>query len=101
MHRMDLAVRQLKGQGIVILCRNCKIRHTLRIDAWEAGPENPPRSYFAAGLLACARGHAKALTVHAVDVVRDYVDLGCAECRTTYPFRLIECVTRSVEASGQ
>lgn len=97
MHRMDLVVRQIKGQGIVIRCRQCSIRHTLRVSAWEVSPDNGHAPVLSEALLACAREHPKAVTLHQVDVVRDYVDLACAECRTTHPFRLVECVTRPIE----
>ena len=108
MHRLDLAVRQLKGSGIVVACRQCKIRHTVRLGRRAEEPEAPfgdevplfaePLRACAAThlpLRACAATHLPAVGVHAVDVVRDALDLSCAQCRATYPFRIIECVTRS------
>lgn len=98
MHRLDLAVRQLKGSGIVVVCRQCKIRHTVRLGRPVEAPEVPFGDgvpLFAEPLLACVATHLPAIGVHAVDVVRDALDLSCAQCRATYPFRIIECVTRS------
>ena len=98
MHRLDLVVKQLKGSGIMVACRQCKIRHTVRLGRWAEDQEVPfggEGPLFAAPLLACAATHLPAIGVHAVDVVRDVLDLWCAECRVTYPFCIIECVTRS------
>lgn len=98
MHRLDLVVRQLKGSGIIVACRQCKIRHTVRLGRWaenQGGPPGDEGPLFAAPLLACAATHLPAIDVHAVDVVSDALELWCADCRATYPFRIIECVTRS------
>ncbi len=98
MHRLDLAVRQLKGSGIVVVCRQCKIRHTVRLGRRAEEPEAPSGDevpLFAESLLRCVATHLTAIGVHAVDVMRDALDLSCAQCRATYPFRIIECVTRS------
>ncbi len=98
MHRLDLAVRQLKGSGIVVACRQCKIRHTVRLGHRTEEPEGPSGDevpLFAEPLRACAATHLTAIGVHTVDVARDALDLSCARCRATYPFRIIECVTRS------
>ncbi len=99
MHRLDLAVRQLKGSGIVVACRQCKIRHTVRLGRPVEAPEVPSGDevpLFAESLRACAATHLTAIGVHTVDVVRDALDLSCAQCRVTHPFRIVECVTRSV-----
>ena len=98
MHRLDLGVRQLKGSGIVVVCRQCRIRHTVRLGRRAEEPEAPSGDaipLFAEPLLRCVTTHLPAVGVHAVDVVRDALDLSCAQCRATYPFRIIECVTRS------
>src|SRR3989344_252485 len=98
MHRLDLAVRQLKGSGIVVACRQCKIRHTVRLGRRAEEPEAPfgdEVPLFAEPLRARAATPLTAIGVRAVDVVRDALDLSCAQCRATYPFRIIECVTRS------
>jgi hypothetical protein len=98
MHRLDLVVRQLKGSGIVVVCRQCKIRHTVRLGHWSEEREVPSVDaipLFSEPLLLCVATHLPAIGVHAVDVVRDALDLWCAQCRATYPFRIIECVTRS------
>lgn len=99
MHRLDLAVRQLKGSGIIVACRQCKIRHTVRLGRWSeegGGALGDAAPLFVEPLLRCATAHLPAIGVHSVDVVRDVLDLSCAQCRETYSFRLIECVTRSV-----
>ena len=98
MHRLDLVVRQLKGSGIVVVCRQCKLRHTVRLRRPVEAPEVPSSDaipLFSEPLLLCVATHLPALGVHAVDVVRDALDLWCAQCRVTHPFRIIECVTRS------
>jgi hypothetical protein len=98
MHRHDMVVRQLKGSGVMVACRQCKLRHTVRLGRWaeeQGHPSGDEGPLFAAPLLACAATHLPAIGVHAVDVVRDVLDLWCAECRVTYPFCIIECVTRS------
>lgn len=98
MHRLDLVVRQLKGSGIVVTCRQCKIRHTVRLGPRAEEPEGPLGDgvpLFAEPLLACAASHLPAIRVQTVDVARDALDLSCAQCRATHPFRVIECVTRS------
>ncbi|MBI3607053.1 MAG: hypothetical protein HY207_03695 [Nitrospirae bacterium] len=99
MHRLDMVVRQLKGSGIIVSCRQCKIRHTVRLERRAEEREavlGGEAQVFAEPLLRCAASHLPAIGVHAVDVVRDALDLWCAQCRETYPFRIIECVTRSV-----
>lgn len=94
MHRLDLAVKRIKGSGIVVFCRQCRIRHTLRVERWGEETDAAVPT-FAESLLACATSHLPAIRVHAVDVVQDYLDLVCAECRVTHAFRIAECVTRS------
>ena len=98
MHRLDLAVKQLKGSGIVVACRQCKIRHTVRLGcrAEEPVPSGDGVPLFAESLLRCVATHLPAIGVHAVDVARDALDLSCAQCRATHPFRILQCVTRSV-----
>jgi len=98
MHRLDLAVRQLKGSGIVVACRQCKIRHTVRLGRPVEAPEVPSSDaipLFSEPLLLCVATHLPAIGVRAVDVVHDALDLSCAQCRVIHPFRIIECVTRS------
>src|SRR3972149_9441948 len=98
MHRLDLVVRQLKGAGIVVVCRQCKIRHTVRLGHWSEEREVPSSDaipLFAEPLLRCVATHLPAIGVRAVDVVRDVLDLRCAQCRATYPFRILACGTRS------
>ena len=98
MHRLDLVVRQLKGSGIVVVCRQCKIRHTVRLGHWSEEREVPSSDaipLFPESLLRCVATHLPAIGVRAVDVVHDALDLSCAQCRATHPFRIIECVTRS------
>jgi len=99
MHRMDLAVKRIKGAGIIVFCRQCRIRHTLRVDSWPPGVAGAS-SPFVESLLRCATDHLTAIQVHAVDVVREYLDLVCAECRSTHAFRIAECVTRSSQDSS-
>ena len=102
MHRLDLVVKQIKGSGIVVACRQCKIRHTVRVALWDDAaprPSTDAASVFPDALIQCATTHLPAIGVHAVDVVQSYLDVSCAECRATYPFTVMECVTRLASQS--
>jgi hypothetical protein len=103
MHRYDLVVKRLNQSGVVVTCRPCHIRHAVRLGPWDSGgPEPSQRPAAGAGqLLACATDHLTAVSVQTVDVQRDYLEIACRQCRSTQPFRVIECVTRALtSASG-
>jgi hypothetical protein len=97
MHRYDLVVKRVTPSGAVVTCRACKIRHAVRLGAWdspEAQPEQRPSASIE--LLACATDHLGEVCVQTVDVQRDHVELACRRCRGSQPLRIIECVTRAL-----
>jgi len=99
MHRHDLVVKRVTPSGVVVTCKACKIRHAVRLGRWdstETEPASPPASERAVELTACAMAHLAALAVQTVDVQRDCLELACRQCRSTQPFRIHECVTRSL-----
>ncbi|MFZ5876527.1 MAG: hypothetical protein ACOYXU_08970 [Nitrospirota bacterium] len=102
MHRYDLVVKRLTATGVVVSCRQCRIRHAVRLGPWEADPAATDHSANVVGdaLLACAAGHLPAVSVQSVDVQRDHVEVACKECRTAAGFRLAECVTRDLGGRG-
>lgn len=103
MHRHDLAVKRLNQSGMVVACRACRIRHTVRLASWnlmESGPSDPPGALVTEPLATCVADHLAAVCVHAVDVQRDFAELSCRQCRAAQPFRIIECVTRALASSS-
>lgn len=102
MHRLDLVIKQIKGSAIIVFCRSCRLRHTVRVALWDdavPGPSTDAAAVLPDALIQCATAHLPAIGVHAVDVVQSYLDVSCAECRATYPFTFMECVTRSASQS--
>jgi len=101
MHRYDLLVKRLTPSGVVVSCKACKIRHAVRLGPWES-PTLEPAPSAAAGPMeptACATSHLEAVSLQTVDVQSDFLEIGCKQCRGARPFRILECVTRSL-ASG-
>lgn len=100
MHRYDLVVKRFTDAGVVITCRPCKIRHAVRLGPWgesASEPQGQVQATGGAGLAPCTRDHLAAVSVQQVDVQRDHLELACRECRTAHPFRIMECVTRSLD----
>lgn len=97
MHRYDLVVKRLTSTGVVVSCRQCKLRHVVRLGPREAGES---AAAVGDGLLACAAGHLADVCVQNVDVQRDQIELGCRQCRSADAFRLVECVTRQLTGGG-
>jgi hypothetical protein len=103
MHRYDLVVKRLTSTGVVVSCRQCKLRHVVRLGPLEAGESvaaAQPAAVVGDGLLACAAGHLADVCVQNVDVQRDQIDVGCRQCRSADAYRLVECVTRQLTGGG-
>jgi hypothetical protein len=103
MHRYDLVVKRLTTSGVLVTCRACKIRHAVRLGSWDLGgtePADRPDAERAAQLQTCETDHLAAVSVQAVDVQRDYLEIACRQCRSAQPFRIQECVTRSLSGAG-
>ncbi|MFZ5862883.1 MAG: hypothetical protein ACOYXR_08595 [Nitrospirota bacterium] len=102
MHRYDLVVNRLTPAGVVVSCRQCRLRHAVRLGPWQADSDAAQQAtpVVGVGLLVCAAGHLPAVCVQNVDVQRDHVQVACKECRTTAGFRLAECVTRDLGGRG-
>ncbi len=102
MHRYDLVVKRVAPAGVVVSCGQCKIRHSARLGPWESDPAatDQGKPVVGEGLLACATNHLDAVCVQHVDVQHDQVALACKTCRSTVPFRLVECVTRELGGRG-
>ena len=102
MHRYDLLVKRLTPSGVVVTCKACKIRHAVRLGPWES-PTMEPALGAAGGtieLTACATDHLAAVSVQTVDVQSDFLEIGCRQCRGAQPFRVLECVTRSLTSES-
>jgi hypothetical protein len=103
MHRYDLVVKRVTPSGVVVSCRQCRIRHAVRLGRWEEGTPtaaDQPAAVVGDALVACATSHPAAVCVQSVDVQRDHLEVACKECRTTAGFRLVECVTRDLGGRG-
>ena len=99
---LNLKSLHLPG-GIVIRCTSCNMLHRLTLravvlrvsavraveDAVETGEVRPA----AAHLEACAAAHPAALSVRAMDVVREEAGLRCGECRKMYDFEIVSIET--------
>src|SRR5574341_1579663 len=102
MHRYDLVVKRLTPTGVVVTCKACKIRHAARLGPWDPSETEPaarPAAEAAIELTTCATDHLAAVSVQSVDAQRDCLEIACRQCRGARPFRILECVTRSL-ASG-
>lgn len=103
MHRYDLVVKRLTPSGVLVTCKACKIRHAVRLGPWDTGgteSANRPDAGRTAQLQTCETDHLAAVSVQAIDVQRDLLEIACRQCRSTQPFRIQECVTRSLPGAG-
>lgn len=103
-HPLCLNVKRIEGtERLILSCTNCKLAHRLTLqDIAARGPAMPSESGTpvqppapavpSAHLAACVANHAPALSVRALDVVRETISLRCADCRWFY-----ECSIPTVE----
>ncbi|MEW6683739.1 MAG: hypothetical protein AB1451_12575 [Nitrospirota bacterium] len=103
MHRYDLVVKRVTSSGVVVSCKACKIRHAARLGPWdptETEGATRPATEEAIELITCATDHLAAVSVQTVDVQRDCLEIACRQCRNARPFRILECVTRSLSGGS-
>jgi hypothetical protein len=99
---LNLKSLHLPG-GVTIRCTSCNMLHRLTLravvlrvsavhaveDAAEAREDRPA----AAHLEVCAAEHPAALSVRAMDVVREEAGLRCGECRKMYDLEIVAVET--------
>ena len=103
-HPLCLNLKSLHLPGSVIIrCTSCNMLHrltlravALRVSAVHAvgeeaeASENRPA---AAHLEKCAAAHSAALSVRAMDVVREEAGLRCGECRKMFDLEIVSIET--------
>ncbi|OGW66514.1 MAG: hypothetical protein A3H49_06615 [Nitrospirae bacterium RIFCSPLOWO2_02_FULL_62_14] len=103
-HPLCLSLKSLHlPGGIIIRCTSCNMLHRLALraivlrvsavraidDTAAAGTDRPA----AAHLEDCVAAHLGALSVRAMDVVREEAGLRCGECRKMYDLEIVAVET--------
>ena len=103
-HPLCLNLKSLHlPNGVVLKCTSCNMLHRLTLralvlrvsavhavdDTAAAGADRPA----AAQLEKCAEAHLGALSVRALDVVREQAGLRCGECRKMFDLEIVSVET--------
>jgi len=99
---LNLKSLHLPG-GVIIRCTSCNMLHrlalraiVLRVSAVHAVEDTAPADTgrpAAAHLEDCVAAHPGALSVRALDVVREEAGLRCGECRKMYDLEVVSIET--------
>jgi hypothetical protein len=99
-HPLCLSLKRLDDEGrLLVACTSCRMMHLMILEQVAARVAAVPLGGEVVGektasatpkelLMRCLQGHAMAVTIRELDVIRDRVGLRCAECRRMFDLQI-------------